>query len=537
MTSPLSNTAPPATPLRILLIEDNPMDAELIQRILLKDANHSFDVQKASCLADALGRLQSDDIGFVLCDLSLPDSPGPETFDKIRVKAPHLPIIVLTGHADEQLAVRLVQEGAQDYLIKNEVDERMLVRAIRYGLERKRAELALEKERDLFQTLMDNIPDRIFFKDLQGRFRRINRAQADNFHLKEPKDAVGKSDFDFFSNEHAFDAFGDEARILLTGEPLLGKVEKETFPDGHIAWVMTSKLALRDRHGRIVGTFGTSRDITKLKQTEEELKQTNTELREVQKQIQAAHLYLIEAEKMQSVGRLAAGVAHEVKNPLAILRMGVEYLVTEEGSSPERIEVINSMKTAIDRADTIIRGLLDFSASQELKLEPSSIQEVIEKSLMLVKHESDRVPVTVTYRPDPSLPRVLMDAEKIKQVLINLLTNSIQAMPKGGELEVRTYCETILPDETRSEAGSRQADRLRAGDHLVVVEVLDTGKGIPTDKLDNIFDPFFTTKPTGMGTGLGLTVSKKIVDMHGGRIDIRNRREKGVSAVLKLKVA
>ena len=523
-------------PLRILLIEDNPMDVALIQATLSRASGPAFALETADCLAAGLSRLAAGDIGLVLCDLSLPDSHGLETFSKVHAAARHLPIVILTGLADEHLAIRTVQEGAQEYLVKDQVDSRILVRAIRYGLERKRVEVALEAERDLFQTLQENVPDRIYFKDAQGRFLRVNRAWLDLFHLSTARDAIGKTDFDFFSEEHARRAFADELCILQTGKPVLGIVEKETFPDGRIAWVITSKLPMRDKQGRMVGTFGISRDITELKLTEEKLQSANAELLKFHEELKAAHLSLIEAEKMQSVGRLAAGVAHEVKNPLAILRMAADYLATA-AATPEQAGVVMDMKTAIDRADAIVRGLLNFSAAHELRLEPVDIQQVIEESLLLVKHEMDRNPVTVVLGYEPKLPPVLIDPEKIKQVLINLLTNAIHAMPEGGTLKILSHVQQLGLHDIVHEAGSRQADRFRSGDTVVVTEVLDTGIGIPPDKLKNIFDPFFTTKPTGKGTGLGLAVVKKIVDMHGGTIDIQNAQEGGVKAIMKLKTA
>ena len=137
--------------------------------------------------------------------------------------------------------------------------------------ERKRAEQALNDERHLLQTLMDNLPDVIYFKDRDSRFTLINMAHAKLFGLSDPAQAIGKTDFDFFAADHAQSAYNDEREIIKTGQPMVGKVEKETWPDGHVTWVSTTKMPLRDADGNIIGTFGVSRDITERKRAEEAL--------------------------------------------------------------------------------------------------------------------------------------------------------------------------------------------------------------------------------------------------------------------------
>src|SRR5579864_5781401 len=123
----------------------------------------------------------------------------------------------------------------------------------------------------LLYVLMDNVPDAIYFKDLESRFIRINRGMAKLFGLSDPAEAVGKTDFDFFSEEHARQAYLDEQEVIRTGRPLVAREEREYWPDGRVTWASTTKLPLRDRDGAIIGTFGISRDITHLKQTEKSL--------------------------------------------------------------------------------------------------------------------------------------------------------------------------------------------------------------------------------------------------------------------------
>jgi signal transduction histidine kinase len=156
--------------------------------------------------------------------------------------------------------------------------------------------------------------------------------------------------------------------------------------------------------------------------------------------------------------------------------------------------------------------------------------------MALVKHEMTHNPVKLVRELADDLPPVHVDKQKIKQVLVNILTNAVHAMPQGGTLTVRTYLKQLSEAEAGHDAGWRLADRFRVGETVVICETLDTGTGIPTEKLVKIFDPFFTTKATGKGTGLGLTVTKKIVELHGGTIDIRNRVEGGVVVTLMFKV-
>jgi len=228
---------------------------------------------------------------------------------------------------------------------------------------------------------------------------------------------------------------------------------------------------------------------------------------------------------MKSIGRLAAGVAHEVKNPLAIISMGVEYLAREQFSSDSNVPgVLDDISGAVKRADEVIRGLLDFSAPKKLEIKEVELNAIIEQALILVRGEMHGEGFQVIKELQAGLPPLKLDSLKIGQVFINVFTNAIHSMGDGGTLTVRTF--------TRQRAGTGPG----TGETEVVTEVDDTGPGIPEEQIGKLFDPFFTTKPTGKGTGLGLTVTKTIVDLHGGTIDIHTRPEGGARVTLKFKV-
>ena len=244
-------------------------------------------------------------------------------------------------------------------------------------------------------------------------------------------------------------------------------------------------------------------------------------------------LQLIDAEKMKSIGRLAAGVAHEVKNPLAIVKMGIEFLAQSAESDEHSTMILTEMGDAVQRADDVIRGLLDFSAPNKLEAKREDLNAIIDQALKLVRGEM-KGGVQVFRELQPKLPLVELDAAKISQVFVNLFINALHAMGESGTLTVRTFSRQ-LTGVGANISGSR-SESFRVGSSLVVVEIDDTGHGIPEDKLAKIFEPFFTTKPTGVGTGLGLSVVKTIIDLHGATIDIRNLHEGGARVTIMFQV-
>jgi signal transduction histidine kinase len=265
-----------------------------------------------------------------------------------------------------------------------------------------------------------------------------------------------------------------------------------------------------------------------------ELGRVNAKLRLKSKALKTAQMHLIQTEKLDSLGRLAAGVAHEVKNPLATLQMGVDFFNRKRADlSASAGTMIDQMQSAIERAETIIKGMVNYSRDQTLTLHLKNINTLVRGALRLVEHEAVRAKVNIELDLPQFVPSIRCDQGKIEQVFINILSNAIQAMEENPEnlktLKVSTFWDQI--QEIERDEGLREFERLRPRDHVVVVEVLDQGGGIPEDKLSRIFEPFYTTKPTGRGTGLGLSVSKNIIDLHRGYIQFRNvDNPKGVRA-------
>ena len=253
-------------PLRILLIDDDEHSFVLTQELLLEVSGRPVELEWSAEFDSGLARLLEQAHDVYLVDYRLGLADGIDLLSAARARGCRAPIIILTGHTDREIDRRALKAGASDYLAKDVYDVTRLEHSIHYALERHQLMLELEQERALLRAVMENLPDNIYFKDHESRFIRISNAMANWFGLANPRDAVGKSDRDFFTNEHADQARRDELELMASGEAVLGKEECETWPDGRRTWVSTSKLPLRDEHGRIVGTFGISRDITEQKE-------------------------------------------------------------------------------------------------------------------------------------------------------------------------------------------------------------------------------------------------------------------------------
>jgi len=284
--------------------------------------------------------------------------------------------------------------------------------------------------------------------------------------------------------------------------------------DGAEKWVLEQGCGvLADSEDAPEYLEGVVMDITEIKRAEQELRRAYEQLQETQQQ-------LIQAEKMKIVGTLASSVAHEVKNPLAIITQGLDYLAKNPPSQDTQLsQVLGYMADAVTRADTIVKGLLDFSRITKVEMKPDDLHGVIDKALSLVKSDCAQSHVAVTTDFATDIPLIAFDRNKIEQVFINIFMNAVHAMPNGGGLHVKT---SLVQHATR---------------RAVKVEVLDTGTGIPEQQLQKIFEPFFTTQHDKGGTGLGLSIVKNIIEMHGGTIVFANRRDTcGVCVALTFKI-
>lgn len=386
----------------------------------------------------------------------------------------------------------------------------------RFVTELKETQDKLEREGRLLKTVVDYALAGIFVKDTKGRYLIVNKRHANYLGAHSVDDVIGKTLYDFFDPVEAKKICTSDANIMKTGKGIEHMVDHRVRPDCQELWLLTSKVPFHDKDGTCIGLVGISQDITSQKEIEFKLKSAIHTLEETQ-------LQLIEAEKLRTVGRLAAGVAHEVKNPLSVVLLGMDYLKQNITDSKELIDVLNDMQQAAEKANDVIFELLDYSSPHEISMLPMDINVLIERVLALMRHNFSEAHVTLHNELTPDLPLISMDAPKMEQVFINLVLNAIAVMPDGGDLTVRSYEQRM--QQTGANVSSKMTERFCIGDRILVVEVEDSGKGLTPEDMEKVFDPFYSTKATGEGTGLGLSVTRSIVEMHHGLITLENRKD------------
>jgi PAS domain S-box-containing protein len=492
-------------PLRVLLVEDNPADARLVEEMLKETGPTPISLVHAGRLRQALNYLQSEGFNAVLLDLSLPDSAGLDTFVTARKAAPGAPIVVLTGLLDEEVAVRAVREGAQDYLVKGQVDGPLLYHSIRYAIERHRVEDELRVSEAKYRSLVDGSIQGILIH-VDGVIKLANPALARLFNADSAEALIGQSIWPLIV-EHDSERVRAFTRARLEGREAPSRYEMRIQTGDNRALSLDCYETTIEWEGKRA-ILATVVDITDLRKTEEQFRQ---------------------AQRMEAVGRLAGGIAHDFNNLLTAILGYTELVMSDLGTEHACASDMSEIRSAGQSAVRLTRQLLAFSRRQILQPRVLDLNQVISRMDALLRRVIGE-DIALETRLGNALNRVNADPGQIEQVLMNLVVNARDAMPEGGKLMI----ETANVDLDESYASRHPSTS--PGRH-VLLAVTDTGIGMSEETVRRLFEPFFTTKEAGKGTGLGLATVYGIVKQSQGSIWVYSEPDHGSTFKIYLPAA
>jgi PAS domain S-box-containing protein len=515
-------------PMRVLLIEDNPVDTHLVRRLLAEVENAHLDLECADRLSTGLECLDRGGVDVVLLDLVLPDSQGLNTFVKAHAHAPEVPIVVLTHLDDEALAIQAMQEGAQDYLFKWEFDGQLMARAMKYAIERKRASVEfkellgkIERAKQEWESTADSLSELICLVDVRGRIIRTNRT-VETWNLGRVVDVKGREFHELLhpgctDSSCYLDSFWKQAwEKALRGQSAQYEADDAVLERYVLVQVQPWKDSGKGKPDSSIVVV--VQDITERKRAEEALREYSERLEEMvderTKELCEAQERLLRAERLAVIGQLGASVGHELRNPLGIIKNSAYYINMKLSDADEKVKKhLKIIESEISRSNKIISDLMSFAQGKKPVLQKAQINAIVQDALWRTP-VPDTVAVIIKLGGD--LPPLMADPSQIEQVFINMISNAVQAMTSpnsvdtGGRLEISTRVE----------------------DGFIVTEFKDNGCGISEENLGKLFEPLFTTKTKGIG--LGLAVSKRIVEAHEGSIEVESEAGKGTVFVIKL---
>ncbi len=467
---------------RILIVED--------EMIVAQDIRHAVEACGYTVVAvihsgeEAIEWAAKSHPDLVLMDIMLEkDMDGLEAAEKIHSSL-DIPIIFLTAYANDQTLQSAKISEPFGYLIKPFI-ERELKATLEIAFYKHELEQELRNSKKKYKNIFENIQDVYFEVDMNGNILEISPS-IKSITEHEREYLIGKSIYELFRDKKKWQEFYG---ILLKKNKVCDfEINLKDKSGKDVIGSITSRLLKDDKSSRIVASL---RDITEHRKMER---------------------HLLRTERLAGVGQLAAGIAHEIRNPLGNISSSIQFCLSKYDPPQQIKQFLEIIQRNSENANNIIKGLLDFATPREIKLEKNSIIKVLNNTVGLVKKRCEKDGVQLKKDFTSELPEIMFDEKWLEQSFLNLILNAKEAMPGGGTLTIKTY---------NKEKG-------------ILVVFSDAGIGIKQENLKKVFDPFFTTKDDG--TGLGLSLAYQIINAHNGKIDIESTEGKGTDISLYLPV-
>jgi two-component system cell cycle sensor histidine kinase/response regulator CckA len=488
---------------KVAIIEDDRVDREIYKRCLRHSTAFEFDFAEAGSAAEGieLSRRWSPDC--ILLDFHLPDMDGLEVLRRLRGESDRPPcaIVMLTACGGEELAVNAMKSGAMDYLPKGQVSAEVLVHTALNAIERFQMLQRIEDQRSAVersarqcQNLLNAIPQMVWMADPEGRVGYANGQWFEYTGLGiSEAGPVGWDDL--LHPEDRERTLNAWTQARQAGSVFEIEHRLRRAADGSFRWHLVRAIPFRDDAGQVRNWFGTCTEI------------------ENQKQAEAVNL---QNEKLHSIGQLAAGMAHEFNNLLVVILGGASQVLERLPPSHNSRDTLQDVVRAGERAAELTRKMLAYAGKANLYMEPTDLNKLVRDTCDSLRTLVPQA-IQLNISAGRDLPAVATDSRQMRQVIVDLLTNALEAIREGaaGTISVRT---------ARTEVGEGDMPALRAGKY-VELEVLDTGCGMNEETQKKIFDPFFTTKFTGRG--LGLAAVQGFVRSSGGGVDVDSAPGRG----------